>query len=202
MRFRRARAFLTIAAAVAGASLAFPNAASAWNVLKNPDFTGSAAPWNTFAAGGGDASYESFLGSPAGGSLRLSSYAFGATSHGDQCVDISKWTVIDFSLRQFDESPTGGGTHTFKLDIYDTAACAGTKLSTITLPQTGDPVDGNPATGWEEPAVLGTPLPSGAVSAKVNLDVVAGASTVAYFLVDDVQVVPPDEIFPDSFEGG
>jgi hypothetical protein len=36
----------------------------------------------------------------------------------------------------------------------------------------------------------------------VNLDVVAGSSTVAYFHVDDVQVVPPDEIFPDAFEGG
>jgi hypothetical protein len=173
-----------------------------YNVLKNPEFSGGATPWNLSATGGGDASYESFFGSPAGGSLRLSSYNFNATSHADQCVDVSKWTVIDFSLRQFDESPSGGGTHTFKLDIYDAAGCTGNKLgSPITLPLTGDPVDGNPATGWAQTLVPGTPLPSGAVSAKVNLDVIAGASTVAYFLVDDVHVVPPDEIFPDAFDG-
>jgi len=188
---------LTIAAVI------LPGAASAWNVLKNPGFTGGTTPWNLSATGGGNASYESSFGSPAGGSLRLQSYNFDSTSHADQCVDISKWAVIDFSLRQFDESPSGGGTHTFKLDIYDAAGCTGNKLgSPITLPLTGDPVDGNPATGWAEVSVLGTPLPSGAISAQVTLDVVAGSSTVAYFLVDDVQVVPPDEIFPDNFEGG
>jgi hypothetical protein len=189
--------------ALVAVMLAAPGMASAWNLLKNPGFTGGTTPWTLYAAGGGDASYESYFGSPAGGSLRLQSYNFNATSHADQCVDISKWTVIDFSVRQFDESPSGGGTHTFKLDIYDAAGCTGNKLgSPITLPLTGAPVDGNPVTGWFETSVLGTPLPSGAISAKVNLDVVAGSSTVAYFLVDDVQVVPPDEIFPDAFEGG
>jgi len=189
--------------ALVAAMLVVPGTASAWNLLKNPNFTGSATPWSLSATGGGDASYESSFGSPAGGSLRLQSYNFSSTSHADQCVDISKWTSIDFSLRQFDESPSGGGTHTFKLDIYDADGCTGNKLgSPITLPLTGAPVDGNPATGWFETSVLGTPLPSGAISAKVNLDVVAGSSTVAYFLVDDVQVVPPDEIFPDGFDGG
>jgi hypothetical protein len=193
--------FAKLPLAAAAALLAASPAASAWNVLKNPGFTGGATPWNLSSTGGGDASYESFFGSPAGGSLRLQSYNFNATSHADQCVDISKWTVLDFSLRQFDESPSGGGTHTFKLDLYDTAGCTGNKLgSPVMLALTGDAVDGNPATGWVETSVLGSPLPSGAISAKVNLDVVAGASTVAYFLVDDVQVVPPDEIFPDEFE--
>lgn len=196
MRVRLSCIFLPIAA------LAAPMSASAWNTLRNGDFVGGATPWGLNATNGGDASWESYFGSPGGGSLRLSSYNFTATSHADQCVDISKWLVIDFSLRQFDESPSGGGTHTFKLDIYDADGCNGNKLSTITLPQAGDPVDGNPATGWNETSVLGTPLPSGALSAQVNLDVVAGAATVAYFLVDNVQVVPPDEIFPDGYDGG
>ena len=82
---------LPLVAAVA--LLAVSPAASAWNVLKNPDFSGGATPWNLSSTGGGDASYESFFGSPAGGSLRLQSYNFNATSHADQCVDIGKWMV-------------------------------------------------------------------------------------------------------------
>jgi hypothetical protein len=189
-------------AAAAIALLASPGVASAWNALKNGDFVGGVTPWNHSATNGGDSSWESVFGSPGAGSLRLSSYAFTATSHADQCVDVHKWSVIDFSVRQFDESPSGGGTHTFKFDIYDAASCGGNLLSTVTMPVSGDAVaDGNPATGWQETSVLGSPLPSGAVSVKVNLDVVAGAATVAYFLVDNVQVVPVDEIFPDDFDG-
>jgi hypothetical protein len=176
-------------------------AARAYNVLRNGDFSGGVASWNTSATGGGTAGYESFFGTPAGGSLRLQSYNFNATAHADQCVDISKWLDIDFSLRKFNEGESGGGTHPFKLDIYDAAGCTGNVLSTITLPEAGDPVDGNPTTGWIEVSVLGTPLPSGAVSAKVSLDTIAGASGVSYYLIDHVQVVPPDEIFPDTFDG-
>ena len=174
--------------------------ASAYNVLKNGAFNGGTAGWNLSSTGGGAASSESYFGSPAGGSLRLQSYNFGATSHADQCVDIHKWFALDFSLRKFNDGESGSGTHPFKLDVYDAAACLGNVLSTITLPDAGAAVDGNPATGWIEVSVLGTPLPSGAISAKVNLDTIAGASGVSYYLLDDVQVVPTDEIFPDGFE--
>jgi hypothetical protein len=182
--------------------LAASPAASAYNVLKNGAFSGGTNGWNLFSAGGGAAGYESFFGTPAGGSLRLQSYNYGATSHADQCVDIHKWFALDFSLRKFNDGESGSGTHPFKLDVYDAPDCGGNVLSTITLPDAGDPViDGsNPVTGWMEVSVLGTPLPSGAVSAKVSLDTIAGASGVSYYLLDDVQVVPPDEIFPDSFE--
>jgi hypothetical protein len=182
--------------------LAASPAASAYNVLKNGAFSGGTNGWNLFSTGGGAAGYESIFGTPAGGSLRLQSYNYNSTSHADQCVDIHKWFVLDFSLRKFNNSESGSGTHPFKLDVYDAADCGGNVLSTITLPDAGDPVvdSSNPATGWIEVSVLGTPLPSGALSAQVSLDTIAGPSGVSYYLLDDVQVVPPDEIFPDSFE--
>jgi hypothetical protein len=180
--------------------LAMP-AAQSYNVLKNGDFSGSIANWNTSASGGGFVGYESVAGSPAGGSLRLESFGDNESSHADQCVDIHKWFALDFSLRKFTEAEGGTGTHPFRLDVYDAANCGGNILSTITLPEAGDPFDCSP-TCWIEVSVLGTPLPSGAQSAKVNLDAIAGPSGYSYYLIDEVQVVPPDEIFPDDFEGG
>ena len=171
--------------------------ALAYNALKNGDFSGSTNDWNLSSTGGGTAGYESFLGSPAGGSLRLQAYPVQA-AHADQCVDVHKWFSLDFALRKFDNAESGGGTHEFKLDIYDAASCGGTILSTITLPEAGTTLGDS----WVEVSVDGTPLPSGAVSAKVNLDTISGASGVSYYLIDHVQVVPTDEIFPDGFEGG
>jgi len=193
--------FARLPALVSLALFAVSPAASAYNVLKNGAFNGGTASWNLSSSGGGAAGSESYFGSPAGGSLRLQSYNFGAISHADQCVDIHKWFALDFSLRKFVNGESGSGTHPFKLNVYDAADCDGNVLSTITLPDAGDAVGGNPATGWIEVWVLGTPLPSGAISAKVSLDAIAGASGVSYYLLDDVQVVPPDEIFPDEFEG-
>jgi len=192
--------FAKLPLAAAAILLAASTSASAYNVLKNGAFNGGATGWNLSSSGGGAAGSESYFGSPAGGSLRLQSYNFGAISHADQCVDVHKWLALDFSLRKFVNGESGTGTHPFKVDVYDAADCGGNVLSTITLPDAGDAVGGNPATGWIEVSVLGTPLPSGTISAKVSLDTIAGASGVSYYLLDDVQVVPPDEIFPDSFE--
>ena len=194
--------FARLPLALAALLLAASSPASAYNVLKNGAFTGSANGWNLSSAGGGQAGYESYFGTPAGGSLRLQSYNANAISHADQCVDIHQWFVLDFSLRKFDNGESGSGTHPFKLETFDAADCGGNVLSTITLPELGTAVaDANPVTGWSEVSVLGTPLPSGALSAKVSLDTIAGATGVSYYLLDDVQVVPPDEIFPDAFEG-
>jgi hypothetical protein len=198
MSTRLPRLLLMVAAAV------LPGVASAWNALKNGDFTGGADSWNLSSTLGGSAGYESIFGTPAGGSLRLQSYDFNDTSHADQCVDVQKWFVIDFSLRKFNNGESGTGTHPFTLEFYDEAACPdGHQLpGTITLPEAGTAEDGNPATGWVEVSVLGSPMPSGAISAKVNLNTIAGSAGVSYYLIDHVQVVPPDEIFPDAFEGG
>lgn len=180
------------------AAMTLPSAASAWNVLKNPDFTGGITPWTSQTSNAGFVGWESSSGSPAGGSLRLESFDSNDVSHAEQCVDIHQYSVIDFSLRQFNDAEGGTGTHPWKLDVYDAADCAGNVLSTIALPLAGTDVGG----GWIEVSTLGTPLPSGAISAKVNLDTLGGPGGFSYYLVDDVQVVPPDEIFPDSFEGG
>jgi len=189
------------ATALLAAWLALPAPdAVAYNVLKNGDFSGGIAGWNVSSTFGGIAGSESYFGTPAGGSLRLQSYNLNATSHADQCVDIHRWFALDFSLRKFNDGESGGGTHPFKLDIYDADDCNGTVLGTITLPEAGVAVDGNPASGWIEVSVPGTPLPSGAISAKVSLDTIAGPTGVSYYLLDRVQVVPPDEIFPDTFE--
>jgi hypothetical protein len=175
--------------------------ASAYNALKNGDFNGSASSWNLSGTDGGSASYETTSGSPAGGSLRLEAFGANQTAHADQCVDISRWFVIDFSVRKFVDAEGGGGTHPFKVETFDAASCTGNVLSTITLPESGTPEGGDPASGWIEVSTLGTPLPSGAISAKVSLDAIAGASGYSYYLMDHVLLVPPDEIFPDDFEG-
>ena len=130
-------------------------AASAWNVLKNGAFTGGADGWNLSGTGGGQAGYESYFGTPAGGPCGCSRTTSADSSHADQCVDIHKWFALDFSLRKFNNGESGSGTHPFKLDLYDAADCGGNVLSTITLPEAGDAVDGNPATGWIEVSVLG-----------------------------------------------
>lgn len=174
-------------------------AAQAWNVLKNPDFVGGTAGWNTSGSG----SWESYLSAPAdaaGGSLRLDSDP--GTAHADQCVDVAKWLDIDVSATKFSNASSGDGTHTFKLVVYDQAGCTGNVLSTITLPEAGTAVMGNNGATWTEVSVLGTPLPSGAISAKMNLDTAATSGSISYFLLDHIEVVPPDEIFPDDFEGG
>jgi len=180
--------------------------AFAWNLLTNPDFNGGTSGWNVTHTGGGTASWESYLSGPgSGGSLRLDSDTGAsptpATSHADQCVDVSKYFDIDVAVTKFDNSPGGGGTTTFKLEVYDQAGCAGNILSTINLPNAGVPVPGNTGATWTEVSVLGTPLPSGGISAKISLDATAPTFSIAYFLVDHIQVVPADEIFPDAFEG-
>jgi hypothetical protein len=192
--------FAKLPLVVASALLAASPAASAWNILKNGDFSGGTSPWNLSATGGGTSGSESFFGSPAGGSLRLQAYSINQTAHADQCVDVTKWFDIDFSVRKFVDGEGAGGTHSFKVDIYDAADCAGNILSTIALPDAGTGEDGNPASGWIEVSVLGTPLPSGAISAKVNLDAIAGSTGYSYYLMDHVLLVPPDEIFPNDFE--
>src|SRR6478736_6216099 len=163
--------FARLPALVSLALFAVSPAASAYNLLKNGAFNGGSDGWNLSSSGGGQSGYESYFGTPAGGSLRLQSYNFGAISHADQCVDIHKWFALDFSLRKFVNGESGTGTHPFKLDVYDAADCGGNVLSTIMLPDAGVAItDGNPATGWIEVSVLGTPLPAGAISAKVSLD--------------------------------
>src|SRR5580765_2436485 len=109
--------------AVSALLLAASSSASAYNVLKNGAFSGGSDGWNLFSTGGGQAGYESYFGTPAGGSLRLQSYNFGATSHADQCVDVQKWFAIDFSLRKFNNGESGTGTHPFKLEVYDAVDC-------------------------------------------------------------------------------
>lgn len=201
MQARPPRALLTLAIAVASATIALPRVAAAWNLLKNPEFTGSTDNWNPIGTSGAIVGYESFFGSPGNGSLRLQSQSMNATSHAAQCVDVSKWQVIDFSLRKLYDGESGTGTHSFRLETYDAANCGGNLLAgTIVLPDAGTAVDGNPVGLWVEVSVLGTPLPSGALSAKVVLDTNAGSSGMSYYIFDHIQVVPPDEIFPDDFE--
>jgi hypothetical protein len=188
-------------AAIAIALLAAPGAASAWNVVKNPDFTGGIAPWATSYTNSGYPGSESYFGSPSNGSMRLQSFNTNDTSQAVQCVDIHLWSVIDFSLRKLSNGESGTGTHPFKLEVFDAAACGGNIISTIVLPEGGAAEDGNPVSGWTEVSVLGTPLPSGAISARVNLQTLAGTSGFSNYFVDHVQVIPVDEIFPDDFDG-
>jgi len=177
---------------------AFP--AAAYNALKNGDFNGGITPWNISGSGGGFGGSESYFGSPAGGSLRLQSSAANATAHADQCVDTSKWFVFDFSARKFNNAEGNGGTHPFKVDFYDGADCGGNIVDTITLPEAGTSVSGNPLTGWIEVSVLGTAVSADAISAKVSLDAVAGPTGYSYYLMDNVLLIPTDEIFPDNFD--
>jgi len=172
------------------------------NLLQGGDFTGigSLGSWHLAATNGGVAGYESSAGAPAGGCLRLQSFVNSATAHADQCVDVHKWTTVDFVLRKFNDGEGGGGTHPFKVDFYDTAACGGSIVGTITLPDAGTPTPGVPD-AWLESSISGAPVPPGAISAKVNLDTIAGSGGFSYYLIDTVRFGPLDEIFLDDLEG-
>jgi hypothetical protein len=176
----------------------------AYNVLKNGDFSGGTNGWNVNHTGGGTASYESYLGAPSGGSLRLDADT-GASptpsnAHADQCVDVSRWFEIDISVAAFANS-VAGGTVTFKLDVYDGLDCTGTIVQTITATDSGTTVMGVNNSIWKVFSNTGTQLQGSALSAKMSLDADAPTSAISYYLIDQVQVVPPDEIFPDDYEG-
>ena len=172
----------------------------AYNAFKNGDFSGGVAlpNWNHT----GPASWESFLGGAAGGSLRLDADAGGVSvnAHADQCVDVHKWFAIDIVLAAFNNSEGGGGTHTFKLDVYDGLDCGGNIVQTITAVDSGTTINGVNNIPWKVFSNTGTQLVGAALSAKMNIDTDAPPGGISYYLVDDVQIIPPDEIFPDEFE--
>ena len=184
-----------------GAAL-LPGAALAWNALKNPDFNGAlhTTDWNLSGVG---AQWESYLGATAGGSLHLDADGGGGANpvnaHADQCVDVHRWFAIDVVLAAFNNAEGGGGTHNFKLDVYDGLGCTGNIVQTITTVDSGTTVPGINNSTWKIYSKTGTQLPGTAISAKMNIDTNAPPGGISYYLIDDVQVIPPDEIFLDTF---
>jgi hypothetical protein len=182
--------------------LAASPAAIAYNVLKNGTFNGppssGTSGWNLSAQG---AQWESYLGATAGGSLHLDADAAGTpvNAHADQCVDVHQWFALDVVLAAFNNAEGGGGTHTFKLDVYDGFDCTGNIVQTITTTDSGETVMGINNSTWKIYSKTGTQLLGSALSAKMNLDTNAPPGGISYYLLDDVQVIPPDEIFPDTF---
>lgn len=121
-------------------------------------------------------------------------------AHADQCVDVHKWFAIDIVLAAFNNSEGGGGSHTFKLDVYDGLDCGGNIVQTITAVDSGTTINGVNNIPWTVFSNTGTQLVGAALSAKMNIDTNAPPGGISYYLVDDVQVIPPDEIFPDDFK--
>ena len=188
----------TLLAFIVGLLAASPSA-FAINLIANPEFSGNIDGW-TVVPDGGTNGYESYLGSPSGGSLRLEADTNHSAS-AQQCVDVHRWVSIDVVLRQIKLSEYGSGNHTFKLDVFDAPDCAGSILTTVAPPDTGVTVIsfGYP---WIEESVYDTLLPVGSLSAKFTLRVAGGVAVSSHsgFLIDDVRVGPLDEIFIDPFE--
>jgi hypothetical protein len=188
------RKFVAAVLLVAAAPGAF-----ALNLVYNPDFNTDTSGWTLLPQAGGSAYRDFSFSSPGPGVLRLDAYGNGAIAEARQCVDIHKWTTIDFSLHYFPNATQG--YHEFKLDVYDAAGCTGNVLDSLyPIEAAAVPVDGYPATGWLEAGDYGYTLPSGALSARLDL---ADAGTVAgnaSYLIDHVQVGPLDVIFADDFE--
>lgn len=188
---------MTLAAAL------LPGVAFGWNALKNPDFNPAlhTADWTLTGTG---AQWESYLGAAAGGSLHLDADGGGANpvnAHAEQCVDVHRWFAVDVTLAAFNNAESGGGTHNFKLDVYDGLDCTGNIVQTITTVDSGATVPGINNSTWKVYSKTGTQLLGTALSAKMNIDTNAPPGGISYYLIDDVQVVPPDEIFLDSFGG-
>lgn len=192
---RHLRAFVTVAA------LACADA-SAIDLVGNGSFAGNIDGWGAAASGGGVVQYESYLGSPNSGSLRLTADA-GQSSKATQCVDVHVWVSVDFALRKIKNSEYGDGSHDFHVDIYDADGCdsgGGGRIDTIAAPESGASVDGVGGIPWVEAAVSGVPLPVGARSALIVLQTSAGASSKSEYLMDLVRFGPLDVIFVDPFD--
>ena len=173
--------------------------AFALNLVYNADFATDTSGWTLLPQAGGSAYRDFSFGSPGSGVLRLDAYSNGAIAEAVQCVDIHKWTTIDFSLRYFPNAAQG--YHEFKLDIYDAAGCTGSKLDSLyPIEAAAVPVDGVPATGWLEAGDYGYLLPPGSMSARLDLADAGTAAGNASYLIDHVQVGPLDVIFADDFE--
>jgi hypothetical protein len=175
--------------------LAASPGAFAINLVYNPDFDSNLDGWTP----SGGAYRDSYFGSPVGGTLRLDALSFSATAEATQCVDVHRWTSIDFALRYF--ANYVGGYHQFKLDIYDAPNCGGNILDTLyPIEAAAVAVGGNPATGWYEAGDYGFVLAPGSMSAHIDLGVAGTPTTISAYLVDHVQVGPLDVIFADGLE--
>ena len=177
------------------ALLAAAQGLPAQDLISNGDFTGGIAGWSFSTTGAGVAQYESFLGSPGGGSLRMQVYGIGSV-HAEQCVDVSQLASVDVTVRKFKNAESGSGTHTFKLVLHDAPLCAGGEVQTIALPETGDDLG-----GWIRTSAFSVPLVDAAQSALLSFDTVSSdAGSVSYYLMDHAEVGSLDGVFRDSFE--
>lgn len=173
--------------------------ARAIDLLQNGSFAGTIDGWTAVPTGAATIQYESYLGSPASGSLRLEATGV-ETALANQCVDVHRWVTVDFVLRTIRNSEYGDGTHDFHVEIYDGDGCVGSLLDTLTAPESGAAVDGIGGLTWTESGVYDAVLPMGARSARVALKTTAGAASKSAYLVDQVRFGPLDVLFADDFE--
>jgi hypothetical protein len=189
--------------AIAVLLIAISPGAFAINLVANPDFDHDLSGWDV----SGGPYRESFFGSPAGGTLRMDGYSYGVVEVATQCVDVHRWTKIDFVLRYFVNLLYGSGTHMFSIDVYDAADCGGNKLTPSPIsPNEAAAVaisDGNPSSGWLEAGAYDIALPPGSTSALITFGIDTGTAAnpggAGYFM-DHIQVGPLEEIFKDDFE--
>ena len=192
---RKAIALLLIAASPGAFAL---------NLVTNPDFDHDLSGWTV----SGGAYRESFFGSPVGGTLRMDGTSNDVVDVATQCVDVHRWTTIDFVLRYFVNAQYGSGTHVFSVDVYDAADCAGNKLTPPSpiAPNEAAAVaisEGNPSSGWLEAGAYDVALPPGSTSALITLGIASGTAANpggASYMMDHIQVGPLDVIFADDFE--
>jgi hypothetical protein len=186
--------------------MASSSATGQLNLAKNPDFTTSSMEWQLESVPAGGAYYESFLGSPSGGSLRLETNTFNATSSAKQCISLEDMAKIlnvklDFSLRYVINIQGGtDATYTFTLSVFDGESCTGNVLNVVQLNENQSFAVNGVGANWREIDELGLPFPTGARSAQVFMQTSSGSDGVANYIVDHVLVGSKDVIFIDNVE--
>jgi len=171
-----------------------PAAASAQNLLSNPDFDSDLAGWYTFATW----SSEDWQGSGTSGSATLvnSLPSSGTDTLAKQCVELP--TLEEgYEIRGWLMSQSAdGGAGSTKVGIvwFDQPGCA-TYLDGV------DSANVDADTGWNEVRFSATPH-AGTESAEISAYIYknVGAGTLAGYL-DHVALLP-SAVFADGFESG
>ncbi|HEY6985948.1 MAG TPA: hypothetical protein VH375_07685, partial [Rhodanobacteraceae bacterium] len=146
-----------------GSALAF--AASAGNLIVNPDFNEGVDGWTTITAGNGTATLDTTKGSPAAPSIRM------------LAIPAASTVSVASSCMQID-----GGSVDLYVNIDGTTGYAFTSINSYSDPNCvfglrAEDSQSYPATqSWDTYSMTGVNLPPGTRSAKVVLAVTMGAS--------------------------
>jgi hypothetical protein len=163
-----------VMAAAAFIALSFSATARAANLIVNSDFPADVTTAWTSSGTGGTVVWDNVNGSPAPGSAHFIAANAGAAVFRSltQCVAIAAPNSFDYIVRTLINSSIGGSADSLaRVSFWDGASCTGTFRGAFVASPLS-PVGG----GWIERSLVNTLLPSGTVSASVELTALSGLS--------------------------